>query len=76
MDGIDSIIGSLEERRTAIERAIASLRGIGGGQVTKRRGRPPGVKKSTVSSEGRQRQIEAMRRYWAAKKAGAKKSAG
>ena len=58
----------------SIDNAIAALREIGGpGTVMKkRRGRPPGsgkAKKRTMTSEGRERQREAMRRYWAEKKA-------
>lgn len=79
MTDIASIITQLEQQRTSIERALAALREISGSGATsagaptvKRRGRPPGSK---VSAEGRERQIEAMRAYWAAKKAGGKKTA-
>jgi hypothetical protein len=78
LNQFESIITQLEHQRAAIESAIAALRQVGGqGAVTsKRLGRPPGTKnaakKRTISGEGRQRQIEAMRKYWAAKKAGKK----
>ena len=80
MSEIDNIITRLEQQRTAIETAIAALRDIGGeGTATKkRRGRPRNsgkAKKRTITSEGRERQKEAMRRYWAKKKAAARKSA-
>ena len=74
MNGIAGIIADLEKQRTSIDNAIAALREIGGAGTVmkKRRGRPPGsgkAKKRTMTSEGRERQREAMRRYWAEKKA-------
>ena len=80
MSEIDNIITSLERHKRAIDNAIAALREIGGSEPRKRRGRPPRrgkAKKRTrnMTPEGRQRQIEAMRRYWAEKKASGKKAA-
>ena len=74
---IQSIIAKLEQEKTGIETAIAALRGLGGQATDVKRGpgRPKATtaKKSADASEGRQRQIEAMRRYWAARRAAAKK---
>ena len=78
MSDIASVIAHLLQQRSAIDNALEALRGIGEGTPAKKRGRPKGAKatkKGAMSAEGRQRQIEAMRRYWAAKKAGAKKAA-
>jgi hypothetical protein len=72
---MENIIQRLIQQRTAIENAIAALREVSGDQTKKRRGRPRGAKKRNITPEGRQRQIEAMRRYWAAKRAAARKSA-
>ena len=68
---LTSIIASLEQQRTAIDRALEALRGLGGQigtqPATKRRGRPPGSgRKRVLSPEGRQRIIEATKRRWAA----------
>lgn len=80
MSEIDNIITSLERQKAAIDTAIAALREIGGTEPKTRRGRPPGGTKArkrtrNISPEGRQRQIEAMRRYWAQRKAGGKTAA-
>ena len=76
MDDLSSIIADLEQQRDAIDRALAALRAIGVEQPLKRRGRSPkqsgATKASYAATDGRQRQIEAMRRYWAARKAGGK----
>jgi hypothetical protein len=73
MDDLSGIIADLEQQRDAIDRALAALREIGGEQPLKRRGRSPrqsgATKAPYAATDGRQRQIEAMRRYWAAKKA-------
>jgi hypothetical protein len=73
---IESIIQQLERQRTAIDNAIEALRGVSGESqpAAKRRGRPPKAAKRSMSAAGRQRQIAAMRAYWAAKKAGGKKA--
>ena len=77
MTDIHSIIAQLEHEKTSIEAAIDALQGIGVQATAVKRGpgRPKATaaKKSAGVSEGRQRQIEAMRRYWAARRAAAKK---
>jgi hypothetical protein len=80
---VDSIISDLEQQRSAIERAIAALREIGGAPAPQPRkvGRPVGsgkaVAKKTrrLSPEGRKRIIEALKKRWAEKKAAEKSSA-
>ena len=73
-DDLSSIIADLVQHRDAINRALDALGEIDGEQPLKMRTRPPqqsgATKTSDVARDGRQRQIEAMRRYWAAKKAG------
>ncbi len=76
MNELDNILKQLEQQRAAIDKALEALRGLSQGQasvVKKGRGRPkrtaPAEKKRVVTAEGRQRQIEAMRKYWAAKRA-------
>lgn len=74
---LNSIIARLERQVAAIERAIEALREVAPATPAKKqRGRPKGGKranrKRSMSVEGRQRQIEALRRYWAAKKADGK----
>ncbi len=64
MTDIHAIITELEQRRAAIDAAITALRGVGTG----------GVATAPTVSDGRQRQIEAMRRYWAQRKAASKTS--
>jgi hypothetical protein len=72
MTDIDTIIGSLEQQRTAIERALEALRGVGStnAPVTKKCGRPAGKKapgtKRVLSPEGREAIIAATKRRWAA----------
>ena len=82
MKDVDSIISDLEQQRSAIERAIAALREIGGVAAPQPRkvGRPAGsgkaVAKKTrrLSPEGRKRIIEALKKRWAEKKAAEKSS--
>jgi hypothetical protein len=74
MTDISNIIAQLERQRSAIDNAIEALWGVSDQPAAKRRGRPPKAAKRGVSAEGRQRQIAAMRKYWAAKKAGGKKA--
>lgn len=74
MIDIASIIEQLERQRASIETAIDALQSAAGQAIKKGPGRPKGSKK-TASNDGRQRQIEAMRRYWAEKRAGSKKTA-
>ncbi len=68
MSDIENIITELERQRAAIDNALEALRGITRQTTSKRPGRPKGSKR-VKSADGRQRQIEAMRRYWAAKRA-------
>ena len=81
MNDIQNIIERLEKQRAAIDNALLALREVSGGiEPKKRRGRPPGSGKSkkrtrNISPEGRKRHREAMRRYWAEKKAGAAEGA-
>jgi hypothetical protein len=68
---VSSIIEGLEQRRDAIERALAALReisGAGGVAPAKRRGRPPGPRKD-ISADTANRRSEGQRRRWAEKKA-------
>ncbi len=69
MTDIQNIIARLEQKKTAIESAIAALSSIGdqAAPVTRGPGRPKGSAQDVTV--GRQRQIAAMRRYWAQKKA-------
>lgn len=74
-NNLTSIIAKLEEKRDAIDRALAALRNVGGHATVRRGpGRPPksanaaaavGPKKRILSPEGRQRIIEAVKRRWA-----------
>jgi len=64
MSEIDSIIAHLEQCQKALDTAIAALRGNDGrGPSSSSPGDQSGL------TEGRKRQIEAMRRYWAEKRA-------
>ena len=73
MDDVSAVIGQLELRRNAIDRALAALREVGGATVApaKRRGRPPGSGKGATAAN---RRSEGQRRRWA-KKAAAETSA-
>jgi hypothetical protein len=82
-EGLKEIIDSLERQRTAIENALSALRGIemAGEQTstsTPSRGRAPAKRKGGMTPEGRRRLAEAMKRRWAAKRAGSqvRKTAG
>ncbi len=90
MKDVDNIIADLEQQRTAIEKAIAALREIGGSAAVpqpRRPGRPvgsgkkaaaapaPAKKSRRLSPEGRRRIIEALKKRWAEKKAAGKKAA-
>ena len=71
MKPLDQVISDLENQREAIDRALEALRSIQSTESPsvgqKRRGRPPGGKK-TMSAEGRARIAEAQRKRWAAQK--------
>ncbi len=79
----ESIVGMLIVERDKLNRAIQALGGevSGGSAPTKPVGRPAKTvapmapaKTGGMTAEGRARQIEAMKKYWAAKKAAAKKT--
>ena len=83
MTDLQQIINDLEQQKTAIDNALAALRGLSEETPNRRGpGRPPGKrgpgrppkKRSNISEEGRQRIAEALRKRWAAKKAAAKKA--
>jgi hypothetical protein len=63
MGEIDTIIAHLEQRKKALDTAITALRGSDG--------QGPSSGEQSGLTDGRQRQIEAMRRYWAEKRAAA-----
>lgn len=65
MTDIQALVTELEQLRAAIDAAITALRGVAS------QDRPV----QANVGEGRQRQIEAMRRYWAERRAGAAKKA-
>jgi hypothetical protein len=69
---LDDIVTQLERQRDAIDNALEALRGISAQSSGDRTGAERSGKRRGPNSEGRHRQIEAMRRYWAAKKAGKK----
>jgi hypothetical protein len=72
---IESIISELEQQRSAIDRAISALREVTGTQLSERSDRSqqqqaPAIKKRGITPAGRRKLAEAMRRRWAAKRAG------
>jgi hypothetical protein len=81
---IADIVGQLRTERNRLDAAIQALEGIGGGTSApgRRRGRPPGsrnqpaggapAKRRKMSADARKRIAEAMRKRWAAVKAGKK----
>jgi len=84
-DGLKEVIASLEKQRVAIERALEALKEVDGSgtvaaaPIPAKRGRKPGPqpkkaapapRKGRISEEGRQKLAEAMKRRWAAKRAG------
>ena len=82
----ESIVSMLIVERDKLNRAIQALGGevSGGSAPVKRPGRPAKTatvapiapaKSGGMTAEGRQRQIAAMKKYWAAKKAANKKAA-
>jgi hypothetical protein len=73
VNDVQNFISQLERQRSAIDRAIAALREIGGpikgsattaAANTSQRGRG----KRRISTEGRKRMAEAARKWWADKK--------
>lgn len=75
MNDLQSIISQLEQQKAAIDKALAALREVSGETMARGPWKPKGTSKKAASGDGRQRQIEAMRAYWATKKAGTKKVA-
>lgn len=83
----EAVLQLLYAERDKINRAIAVLEGGGNGAGIKRRGRPPKsamtmngsapaiVKRKPRSLAQRKAQAARMKKYWAAKKAAAKKPA-
>ena len=82
MNNVENAISQLEKQRSAIDRALSALREVTGAAAASSAGNgiPQGKrKKRHLSPEGRQRIIEAIRRRWAAQRAGqpaSKKAAG
>jgi hypothetical protein len=75
-NGLNEVIEKLEQQRTAIERALSALRevgGVGGGTTGSgpSTGRAAAAKrKGGMTPEGRRRLSEALKKRWAAKRAG------
>ena len=75
-NGIQEVIEKLEQQRTAIERALTALRGVEGTEeessekATVSAPLAKATKKGGMTAAGRKRLSEALRRRWAAKKAG------
>jgi hypothetical protein len=75
-NGLKEVIKGLEKQKTAIERALAALREVDGATAESapaaaapaRRGRPR--RKGGMTPEGRKRLSEALKKRWAAKRAG------
>ena len=80
MDALNDIISRLEKQKEAIEKALSALLEIGGGapavaappakRAYKRRAVKAVKKSGGISEEGRLRLAEAMKKRWAAKRAG------
>jgi hypothetical protein len=72
--GLNDIIASLEEQKSAIERALSALKEIEGNGVQSSEESAPaprklrGKRKGGISTEGRKRLAEAMKRRWAVKR--------
>ena len=71
--GLKDIIARLEEQRSAIERALSALNALGGTGVQSSREIPAprsvrAKRKGGISTEGRKRLAEAMKRRWAVKR--------
>lgn len=72
-NGLNEVIEQLEQQKTAIDRALAALREVGGGTSTAAPsvGRPgKAARKGGMTPEGRRRLSEALKKRWAAKRAG------
>jgi hypothetical protein len=76
---IESIVSELEQQRSAIDRAISALREVSGTQASEtsdgsQQQQAPATKKRGITPAGRRKLAEAMRRRWAAKRAGEQNS--
>lgn len=72
-NGLNEVIQKLEQQRTAIERALSALRevgGVGGSTETSTRRAGAAKRKGGMTPEGRRRLSEALKKRWAAKRAG------
>lgn len=73
-NGLNDVIAKLEQQRTAIERALAALREVGGVAASPAPAAPAGragaaKRKGGMTAEGRRRLSEALKKRWAAKRA-------
>jgi hypothetical protein len=70
-EGLNGIIAGLERQKTAIERALAALRDVDGGESTPRAevSVTPATRKGRMTPEGRKRLSAALRKRWALRKA-------
>jgi hypothetical protein len=68
---IGQIVHQLKQERSRLDAAIEALEGATGGG--KRRGRPPGSKRRTLSAAARKRISQAMKKRWAERKKKTKK---
>jgi hypothetical protein len=70
-DSLNGIINQLERQKTAIERALAALRGIEGvvAPAPVAATSAPSTRKGVMTPAGRRRVSAAMKKRWAAKKA-------
>jgi hypothetical protein len=68
---INEVVQQLKQQRSRIEAAIRALEGVKG--AGKRRGRPPGSKRRTMSAAARKRISEAMKARWAERQKKGKK---
>jgi hypothetical protein len=75
---LDGIVAQLEQQRSAIDKALAALREIGGSEtpaIEAAAAEPatstPATRKGAMSPEGKKRLSKALKKRWAAKKAAA-----
>jgi hypothetical protein len=67
---LDGIINQLDRQKTAIERALAALRGIEGiDAAAPDPATAPATRRGRMTPEGKKRLIAALKKRWAAKKA-------
>ena len=78
MNNIENVIKQLERQKAAIDKAITALREVGDVTVQQSSATKgtatQASRKRRISSEGRKRIAEAMRRRWATKRAAEKAS--